>query len=292
MSKIFYLLGEGFRGIFKHGFMSFATVTILIACLVIMGTVSILSINIDALVDQLEDQNEVVAFVDETYSQDQAKSLEQTIKNTANIETVEFVDRETAMDSFMGNYDKSLMEGIDSTVFRDRYVIQLKDIAQMANTKLALENIDGIAKVKAHLDYAKSFITVRNIVRIVSIVLIVMLMFVSFYIMSNTIKLATYSRKEEIGIMKMVGAGNTFIKMPFVIEGMLLGFLGAGLAFIVQYGLYNLICDKLLSTTTGSLISVVPFSSFSVPLLLFFVIIGFLVGTFGGVNAIRNYLKV
>lgn len=292
MSKIFYLLGEGFRGIFKHGFMSFATVTILIACLVIMGTVSILSINIDALVDQLEDQNEVVAFVDETYSQDQAKSLEQTIKNTANIETVEFVDRETAMDNFMGNYDKSLMEGIDSTVFRDRYVIQLKDIAQMANTKLALENIDGIAKVKAHLDYAKSFITVRNIVRIVSIVLIAMLMFVSFYIMSNTIKLATYSRKEEIGIMKMVGAGNTFIKMPFVIEGMLLGVLGAGLAFIVQYGLYNLICDKLLSTTTGSLISVVPFSSFSVPLLLFFVIIGFLVGTFGGVNAIRNYLKV
>ena len=292
MSKIFYLLGEGFRGIFKHGFMSFATVTILIACLVIMGTVSILSINIDALVDQLEDQNEVVAFVDETYSQDQAKSLEQTIKNTANIETVEFVDRETAMDNFMGNYDKSLMEGIDSTVFRDRYVIQLKDIAQMANTKLALENIDGIAKVKAHLDYAKSFITVRNIVRIVSIVLIAMLMFVSFYIMSNTIKLATYSRKEEIGIMKMVGAGNTFIKMPFVIEGMLLGVLGAGLAFIVQYGLYNRICDKLLSTTTGSLISVVPFSSFSVPLLLFFVIIGFLVGTFGGVNAIRNYLKV
>lgn len=292
MSKIFYLLGEGFRGIFKHGFMSFATVTILIACLVIMGTVSILSINIDALVDQLEDQNEVVAFVDETYSQDQAKSLEQTIKNTANIETVEFVDRETAMDNFMGNYDKALMEGIDSTVFRDRYVIQLKDIAQMANTKLALENIDGIAKVKAHLDYAKSFITVRNIVRIVSIVLIAMLMFVSFYIMSNTIKLATYSRKEEIGIMKMVGAGNTFIKMPFVIEGMLLGVLGAGLAFIVQYGLYNLICDKLLSTTTGSLISVVPFSSFSVPLLLFFVIIGFLVGTFGGVNAIRNYLKV
>ena len=292
MSKIFYLLGEGFRGIFKHGFMSFATVTILIACLVIMGTVSILSINIDALVDQLEDQNEVVAFVDETYSQDQAKSLEQTIKKTANIETVEFVDRETAMDNFMGNYDKSLMEGIDSTVFRDRYVIQLKDIAQMANTKLALENIDGIAKVKAHLDYAKSFITVRNIVRIVSIVLIAMLMFVSFYIMSNTIKLATYSRKEEIGIMKMVGAGNTFIKMPFVIEGMLLGVLGAGLAFIVQYGLYNLICDKLLSTTTGSLISVVPFSSFSVPLLLFFVIIGFLVGTFGGVNAIRNYLKV
>lgn len=292
MSKIFYLFGEGFRGIFKHGFMSFATVTILIACLVIMGTVSILSVNIDALVDQLEDQNEVVAFVDETYSQEQAKSLEQTIKNTTNIETAEFVDRETAMDNFMGNYDKSLMEGIDSTVFRDRYVIQLKDIAQMANTKSALENIDGIAKVKAHLDYAKSFITVRNIVRIVSIVLIAMLMFVSFYIMSNTIKLATYSRKEEIGIMKMVGAGNTFIKMPFVIEGMLLGVLGAGLAFIVQYGLYNLICDKLLSTATGSLISVVPFSSFSVPLLLFFVIIGFLVGTFGGVNAIRNYLKV
>lgn len=292
MSKFLYLLGEGFRSIFKHGFMSFATVSIITACLIIIGSVSVLSINIDALINELESQNEVVAFVDEKYTEDEAKALESKVRSAVNVGSVEFMDRETAMESFMGNYDEALMEGIDSSVFRDRYIIKLDDIVQMAQTKAALENIEGIVKVNAHLDYAKSFITVRNVVRIVTIVLIAMLLFVSFFIMSNTIKLATYSRREEIGIMKMVGAGNTFIRMPFIIEGLLLGLLGAGLAFVALYGIYELLSQKMLTSSTGMLINVVPFSRFALPMLMAFTGVGFLVGTFGGVNAIRNYLKV
>ena len=208
MSRIGYLFAEGFRGIFKHGFMSFASVTIIMACLIIMGSVSLLSVNIDALIGDLEDQNEIVALVDETLSDSDAAALQQAISQTDNINTSQFVSREAAMDNFMGNYDAALMEGIDATVFRHRYVIQLTDIAQMAKTKQDLEAIPGIAEVKAHLDYADAFITIRNIVTVVSFALIAILVFVSFFIMSNTIKLATYSRREEIGIMKMVGASN------------------------------------------------------------------------------------
>ena len=239
MSRLGYLFGEGFRGIFKHGFMSFATVTIIIACLIIMGTISLLSINIDALIGDLEDQNEIVAFVDEDMDDIGAAALEQEIRNTENVSTAEFVSREEAMDNFMGNYDSSLMEGVDATVFRHRYVIQLDDIAEMAKTQKDLESIPGIAKVNAHLDYADSFIKIRNIITVVSLVLIVVLVFVSFFIMSNTIKLATFSRREEIGIMKMVGASNSFIRTPFVIEGLVLGVLGSLLAFVVQWALYR-----------------------------------------------------
>ena len=262
MSRLGYLFGEGFRGIFKHGFMSFATVTIIIACLIIMGTISLLSINIDALIGDLEDQNEIVAFVDEDMDDIGAAALEQEIRNTENVSTAEFVSREQAMDNFMGNYDSALMEGVDATVFRHRYVIQLDDIAEMAKTQKDLESIPGIAKVNAHLDYADSFIKIRNIITVVSLVLIVVLVFVSFFIMSNTIKLATFSRREEIGIMKMVGASNSFIRTPFVIEGLVLGVLGSLLAFVVQWALYNAICNRITS-------------AFAV-----------------GVNAIRNYLKV
>lgn len=292
MSKFLYLLGEGFRSIFKHSFMSFATVAVIVACLVITGSVTVLSINIDALIDQLEDQNEVVAFVDEDYSEEEAKALEPAVRSAVNVESVEFVDRESAMDNFMGNYDEALMEGIDETVFRHRYVIKLADIAEMSKTKSSLENIDGIVKVNAHLDYAKSFITVRNVVKLVSLALTAMLLFVSFFIMSNTIKLATFSRREEIAIMKMVGASNTFIRMPFIIEGLLLGLLGSGIAFILQYVLYQLMCEKLAASATGALISMVSFSTFSLEILAFFGAVGFLVGAFGAVNAIRNYLKV
>ena len=134
MSRIGYLFGEGFRGIFKHGFMSFASVTIIMACLIIMGSVSLLSVNIDALIGDLEDQNEVVALVDETLSDSEAAALQQAISQTDNINSSQFVSREAAMDNFMSNYDAALMEGIDATVFRHRFVIQLTDIALMAQT--------------------------------------------------------------------------------------------------------------------------------------------------------------
>ena len=292
MSRIGYLFGEGFRSIFKHGFMSFASVTIILACLIIMGTVSLLSVNVNALINDLEDQNEIVAYVDEDLSDEDAASLILQITTTENIASAQFVSREAAMDSFMSNYDEALMEGIDSSVFRHRYVIQLDDIARMEQTKAALEGIPGVAKVLAHLDYADKFIVVRNIISIVSFVLIAILVFVSFFIMSNTIKLATFNRREEIAIMKMVGDSNAFIRMPFVIEGLILGLLGSLLAFVAQWGLYNLLRDKLMTSFSVNFLNIVPFSSVRDYVLVFFVGVGVLVGAFGGVNAIRNYLKV
>lgn len=293
MNRIGYLIGEGFKGIFKHGFMSFATVAIIVACLIIIGSVSLLSVNIDALIAKLENQNEVVAFVDETYTTEQAEALKPKIDALDNIATNEFVSRDAAMNQFMSNYDKTLMEGIDSSVFRDRFVVTLTDIARMSETQDQLYAIDGIVKVNAHIDYAESFISLRNIVSIVCFVLIIVLVFVSFFIMSNTIKLATFSRREEIGIMKLVGASNTFIKLPFIIEGLILGIIGAVIAFFAQWGLYDLITDNVVTSLAGtSYLDVVPFSEVKMPLLIAFLGIGVLVGAFGGVNAIRNYLKV
>lgn len=292
LSRSGYLIREGFRSITTHGFMSFATVAIIMACLIIIGSVSLLSVNIDAIIKGLEDQNEVVAFVDETYTQEEAAALESQIAALDNISTVQFVTRTEAMDNFMGNYSEDLMEGIDETVFRDRYIIHLTDIALMAQSKTALMGIEGVAKVNAHLDYAKIFVTIRNIVSIVSLVLIVMLVFVSVFIMTNTIKLATFGRREEIAIMKMVGANNGFIRLPFVVEGLVLGILGGGLAFVAEWGVYSLISSRLVSGLAGSFISVVPFSSVAMPVFIVYMATGILVGAFGGVNAIRNYLKV
>ena len=292
MNRLGYLFGEGFRGIFKHGFMSFATVAILVACLIIMGSVGLVSVNVDALVKELENQNEVVAFVDENLDDESSRALLSAVQSIPNVASVEYVTREEAMENFMGNYDSTLMEGVDSSVFRNRFVIKLDDIAQMSATKQALESVDGIVKVNAHLDYAKSFITVRKIIRIVSLILIAMLTFVSFFIMSNTIKLATYSRREEIGIMKMVGASNSFIRMPFVIEGLILGLFGAMLAFFAQWGIYDVLAERIIHSTTGVYLTLVPFESVMKYILIFFLSIGGIVGMFGGISAIRNYLKV
>ncbi|MBQ1236068.1 MAG: permease-like cell division protein FtsX [Oscillospiraceae bacterium] len=293
ISRWTYLIREGFRSITTHGFMSFASVTIIMACLVIMGIVSMLSFNIDALIKDLENQNEIVVFIDENIVDEaEAKAIGGSIEALENISSADFVSRDEAMDNFMSKYDENLMEGIDESVFRHRFVVHLTDIALMSQTQSELEALAGVAKVNAHLEYAKTFVTIRNVVSVISMVLIAMLVFVSIFIMTNTIKLATFGRREEIAIMKMVGATNGFIRMPFVIEGLVLGMLGGGLAFIAVWGLYNVITGKLVGTLTGNFISVVPFSNVGLEMFIVFMAVSVMVGVFGGVNAIRNYLKV
>lgn len=292
LSRSGYLIREGFRSITTHGFMSFASVTIIMACLIIMGSVSLLTLNIDSAIKGLENQNEIVAFVDESYTVEEAAALQEQIASIDNISTVQFVDRTSAMDNFMGSYSEELMEGIDETVFRHRYVVQLTDITLMAQTTANLRSVPGIVKVNAHLEYAKIFVTVRNVVSVIALVLIVILVFISVFIMSNTIKLATFNRREEIAIMKMVGATNSFIRLPFIVEGLVLGVLGGGLAFLAELGIYRLVTGRVVSSVTGSLISVVPLGQVALPMFIAFVGTGVLVGVFGGVNAIRNYLKV
>ena len=293
LSKGLYLIREGFRSIKTHGFMSFASVTIITACLIIMGSISLLTLNIDKLIADLEQQNEIVAFVDENIADEEAaRALESSILAAGNIESAEFVSRENAMNNFMSKYDDRLMEGIDATVFRHRYVLHLTDISQMAETKQALEQIPGIVKVNAQIEYADRFVRVRNIVSVISLILTAVLTFVSFFIMSNTIKLTTYGRREEIAIMKMVGATNAFIRTPFVIEGLVLGLLGGLFGFLATWLLYTLLNGSLMDTLTGSFVSLVPFKSIMWPLLAAYLGIGVLIGVFGGLNAIRNYLKV
>jgi cell division transport system permease protein len=296
MNKIGYLFHEGFSSIGKHGFMSFASVTIIVACLIIMGSFSLLAVNVDSMIHKLETQNEMLAFVKEDYTEAQAKALQPKLEAVNNVSKVEFITRDQAMENFKKDYkNSSLFEGIDSSVFRDRYVVYLKDISLMSETQAQLQKITGVDSVSAQLEISKGMVTFRNIVAAVSIILIVILFIVAIFIMSNTIKLTTFGRREEIAIMKMVGATNGFIRTPFVIEGLTLGVLGAAIAFGLQWGIYILITEKVMGSLAGkfiSVISVLPFTDVALDVGLVFLGVGVVVGAFGGAIAIRNYLKV
>lgn len=292
LNRLGYLIKSGFTGIFSHGLMSFATVTITMACLIIMGSFGLLVVNINEMIADLESENEVVAFIDENLTEEEARAIESLIEAVPNVADAQFMSRAEAMENFQEDYDPELFDSLDESVFRHRYIIQLTDISLMSQTEADLENVDGVAKVNAHLDYAQGFITARNIVSIVSLALIIILIVVSFFIMTNTIKLATFTRREEIAIMRMVGASNGFIRCPFIVEGLVLGILGGLLAFIIEWGLYSLLINKVMTGVASSLIALVPFSAVMWPLLIAFLGVGILVGVFGGSSAIRNYLKV
>ena len=293
MRQLGYLLIEGVRSIFTHGFMSFACILVIVACLLIMGNFALLAVNVDYNIDSLESQNEILAFVDDKLSEEQARSLQPRLSALENVSSVLFVTREQAMDEFISDYDDpDMFQEVTPSWFRNRYIVFLEDLSLMGQTQKELQAVNGIADVSASLELSQGFITVRNIVSIVSVILIAVLFVVSVFIMQNTIKLATFSRREEIGIMKMVGASNFFIRCPFIIEGLALGLAGGAVAFGLQWGIYDFVALHVTSGSLGKLVLVIPFESLRFVVLAVFLAIGLVVGTFGSNLAIRNYLKV
>lgn len=291
-SKIGYLIKEGFKSILTHGFMSFASVTIVVACLVIMGSFTLIAVNVDSMLDDLESQNQVVAYVEESFTEDQARALQTEIEYIGNIRSCEFVSREQAMQEFASQQeDQAMFQNLPANVLRDRYVIYLEDISLMGQTQEKLEQIIGIAWVRADLEVAEGFVTVRNVISAVSLILVVVLVIVSVFIMSNTVKLATLSRRDEIAIMKIVGASNWFIRFPFVVEGLVLGLLGGALAFLLEWGIYDVVGTRIMAML-GGLITVIPFASMSLAVMAVYMGVGLVVGVFGSSIAIRNYLQV
>ncbi|MDR1330068.1 MAG: permease-like cell division protein FtsX [Oscillospiraceae bacterium] len=288
-----YYIREGLSSIFTHGFMSFASVFIIIACLIIMGSFTLVAVNVNKIIGEFEDENVVLAYVNESYSVDEARALTSAIEAIPNVRTAQFVTRENAFDSFLsGVADKSRFADIDASVFRHRFIIYVDDIAGMARTQDDLLNTQGIVRVTANLIIARAFVTLRNIVSGVSAVIVAVLLVISLFIMMNTIKLATFERRDEIAIMKIVGAENSFIRWPFVFEGFILGLLGSLFAFIAQWGIYAVVTDALIPGGGVSFIQTIPFSQVSLPLCAIFIAIGFGVGVLGSSFAIRKYLKV
>ncbi|SMC46869.1 permease-like cell division protein FtsX [Papillibacter cinnamivorans] len=288
-----YFVHEGVHNIFLHGFMSFAAVGIIVACLIIMGSFTLVAVNADSMLKSLERENEVLAYVNESLSDEEAQALGAVIEQVPNVASCQFISRETAMENFVSQYQgDSLFTDMDPTILRHRYSVKMTDISLMRDTVKALEAVPGIAKVRANLEISEGFITVRNIAGAVSMALILILLAVSVFIISNTIKLATFDRREEIAIMKMVGATNGFIRWPFVYEGLLLGLSGAAIAFFAQWGIYGLVSKQIAGNDTIHLITVIPYAQLAAPVAGIFLATGFLVGVGGSLLAIRKFLKV
>lgn len=286
-----YFVHEGFSNMFSHGFMSFAAIGITVACLLIMGTFTLVAVNANGLLKELEQENEMLAFVEEDF--EKPESLQAKLEAIPNVESAVFISRQQAMESFLEDYpDEEMFQDLDPEILRDRYSLKITDLEQISRTKTAVESVSGIAKVNASEAVADGFITIRNVATVVCVALIAILFLVSVFIISNTIRLTTFDRREEIAIMRMVGATNGFIRWPFVYEGFLLGFLGASIAFLMQWGLYEAVAKGVDTSDVLQLIDIIPFRELWVPVAVAFAGAGVLIGVGGSLSAIRRYLQV
>ena len=259
-----YYISEGFHSIFTHGFMSFAAVCMIVACLLIMGSFTLLAVNLDNTLGDLENENEMLVYIDEALTQDQARALWGRLELVDNVSQLTFVTKEQALTAFKAKHsDTQMLNALPDEALRDRYRVHVVEIGKMAETKAALEQVEGVAWVRAAIEVANGFVMVRNIATGVAMVLIGILMVVSLFIIANTIKLATFYRREEIAIMKMCGATDGFIEWPFVVEGMILGLSGALIAFFFQWGLYQMVATFTIQGNGLSLVNMISYRSMS-----------------------------
>ncbi len=291
--KIGYLLREGFRDLAKHGFMSFAAVCVMVACMVIIGSFVLICYNIQAIISDLERDNQLTVFIEETYSTAEAQHVGTDISRIENVAEKTFTTRQEAFEHYVASHDDpSAFAGITADTFRDRYYITLEDNSKLEATISQLEAVEGVADVQYVERVFQMFSMLQRIVTLASIAITAVLLIVSLLIIANTIKLAMYDRREQIGIMKMVGATNRFIRFPFVVQGMVLGFLGGGIAFGLEWELYNLIAEKIMDINMLNLFALVPFTQVILPMAIAFGVTGLLVGVVGSLLSIRKFLDV
>ena len=287
-----YYIKEGVTSIFTHSLMSFASVCIIIVFLVIMGSFALLALNINDIVGQLESENVILAFVHDNLSEVDARALGPSLLATPNVSEVVFITREDALKTFVGRYeDTERYKDLEPSWLRHRYAVYVDDVAMIGETTRALQEVYGVEKIIANLTIAQGLVTLRRIVSGASIVVVIILLAISLFIMSNTIKIATFERREEIAIMKIVGARDSFIRWPFIYEGFILGTVGSMSAYSILWTLYNQVVGKVIKLEAG-FFRFIPFSNVSVPLFIVFAVIGFGVGVGGSGFALNRYLKV
>lgn len=288
-----YLTHEGFRNVWVNRLMSLASVTVLMACLIIMGAGIMIYFNINNVVDKVQSQNVVMVYVADDASEDETTQIGTSLKGIRNVESCEFVPKEVAFQEqiqSMGG-DAALFEGFDEIPLPDAYKVTVKDLSQFETTVSQIKQINKVDSVRENSDLASKLLSLRHAVSIVSVGLVVMLFLVALFIISNTIRITMFSRKLEISIMKAVGATNWFIRWPFMIEGMILGTISGIVSLGVLWGLYA-VAEKVFAQTLSLIgFSLVPFSGYWWQILLVFVAIGLFTGGFGSLVSMAKYLK-
>ena len=288
-----YLTREGFRNIWVNRMLSLATIVVLISCLVIVGSGSLIFLNINAVLDLIEGQNVVMVYVNDDADDYMTQTLGVQLEAHANVLEVEFVPREEAFQRQIESYgDKAeVLQGLSPEILPDAYKVTVKDLEQFDATVDEIKTFENVLQIKENSDLAGKLASIRNAVTYISIGIVAILFFVSLFIVSNTIRITIYNRRLEISIMKAVGATNAFIRWPFMVEGILLGLFSAILGLGIQYGVYSIASiwlTNMLSMLGGEAVN---FLDYVWVIFGIFAFIGVVIGAFGSIISLNKYLK-
>ncbi len=295
-SIIGYLLGEGFRNVFHNKKSSGASLAIMCATMLIFGIFFMIIENINSAVKTIELQQGMQVFIQKDASDEQISQIGEQIKAINGVNTIKFISKEDAL-----NYNReklgnpALFVGYDEeNPFKASYLVTLTDLKLSSEVQENIYKLDNIASITSQDNTINNLVKIANGIKIVSIVVLSLLVIISIFIIANTIKLTVHARRKEISIMKYVGATDSFIRWPFIIEGIIIGIIAAIISLAILGLAYNLIISKLGNSAVLAKIgmSLLSFANISTLLVIVYLVLGIGIGALGSTISMRKYLKV
>ena len=298
-SVLGYFIGEGFSNVFKNKKSTGASLMIMCATMIIFGIFLILGENINHIVKEVEGSQGIQVFLNADATDEQVKELGEKIRNievngTKAVNTVVHKTKEDALNTMKERQDLlSTFEG-DNNIFSESYVVTLTDLNLSQDVQDQISKFENVKKITSKDQTVTTLINLANGIKIVTGVILLLLIFISVFIIANTIKLTVHARRKEISIMKYVGATNNFIRWPFIVEGMIIGIMASAISIVIVGIVYNIIADNLVNSQFMKLInmSLVSFGDMFNSIIITYMLLGIGIGAFGSIISMRKYLKV
>ena len=296
-NTIGYLIGEGFRNTFKNKKSTLSAMLVMCISMLLFGFFFILGENVNHIMGTVEDAQAIQVFIVEGTSDEEIGTLGDKIKQIDGVDStkVKFLPREEGFEQYIEKYgDKAyLFEPYKDTV-TDSYIINFTDLKLVKEVEVKINELENDKKITSANETMEKLISVTNGIRIVTILILAGLVIGAIFIISNTIKLTVYARRKEISIMKYVGATNSFIRWPFIVEGIIIGILAACISILVVGGGYKIIATKLLASTViqNLGITLVSFGDMFNMIIIIYMILGIGIGVLGSSLSMRKYLEV
>ena len=289
MSSFGYLIKEGFKNLVHNRLMTLASIGVLISCLVLTGSAVMLTINVSNIVDSVGDTNVTKVFLDDSYTKLEAVYKGKELSQVANVSQVEFIDKDEAIQAYrdqLGDEVFANMSGDDNPL-PYAYSVKMDDLSKYDDTVARIKEVDGVASVSSHREVAEKLTNLSSFITTMSLWIILALAIISLFIISNTIRMTMFSHRFEISIMKSVGATNAFVRVPFIIEGVVIGLISAIIAIILLF----VLSDAVINSVQNILdFKYTRFTEVMWPIIGSFVAAGVLVGSLGSMVSIRRFL--
>lgn len=296
MSRTKYFFNQAKKNIIRNGLMSVASLFTIICCLVILGVFMIISLNVSTITDQIKDQCEIQVFMEQSASEERVSAVYNEIMAVENVKSAELYTKAQMFEDvkqtmFEGREELIESLGDEDNPFSDSYKIVLTDISAASDVAAKLKDIENVESVTNKQDVVNIVLSASRTVRHISVVIMALLLIVAIVIISNTVRLTVFNRRKEINIMKYIGATDRFIRVPFLVEGVLIGILGAAVSFLLMCGGYMFVL-RYMSTHNFELFRLVDIEVVAIWLGVIFVIVGGLIGMLGSAVSMKKYLRV